>query len=60
MTIDQSAKWVATGRLGHQEGRTIVSACREWSKAHTDGQVAREVERLREQLDEVKKRKQPN
>jgi polyhydroxyalkanoate synthesis regulator phasin len=48
---------VATGRLGHQEGRTIVSAVREWVKAHTDGALAQELEKLRDQLEEVKKRK---
>lgn len=48
---------VATGRLGHQEGRTTVSAVREWVKAHTDGAMAQQLEALREQLEEVKKRK---
>ena len=39
---------VATGRLSHNQGRTIATTVREWLKAHEAGKVSRKIEDLSE------------
>jgi hypothetical protein len=47
---------VAEKRLSHAEGRAIGSLVREFLKAHADGTMAKRLEALQTELDEVKKR----
>ena len=39
---------VATGRLSHNQGRTIATTVREWLKAHEAGKVSQKIEELSE------------
>ncbi len=52
--LEMLGRAVATGRLGHHEGRTVVSAVQQWLRAHEAGAVSERVERLRRQLDELR------
>ena len=45
---------VATGRLGHAEGRTVVSGVREWLRAHEAGHVAERLEELAGRLEQLR------
>lgn len=56
-----AARWLevvgraaSTGKLTHQQGRTIATTVREWLRAWDSGQVAEELERLRQQVTELK------
>lgn len=55
--LEQIGRAVATGRLGHHEGTAITRTVREWLRAFDAGAVADEVERLRQQVAELKGKK---
>lgn len=46
---------VATGRLGHREGATVVRAVEAFLKAHDAGDIADQVGQIRAALDTFKK-----
>lgn len=48
--LEVTGRAVATGRLGHREGRTIVSAVKEWLSAHDAGRVSQRLEALMDAL----------
>lgn len=50
---------VATGRLGHNEGRTIVRGVREFLRAHEKGQVSERLDDLLDALAEWRKTGDP-
>lgn len=52
--LDLIAQAVGTGRLGHQEGRTMTGAVKEWLKAFEAGSLADRVEELQQQLAEAR------
>lgn len=52
--LDLIARAVGTSRLGHNEGRTMVSAVQQWLKAHEAGALEDKVQELRRQLREAK------
>lgn len=45
---------VATGKLTHAQGKAISSLLREWRQSHEAGNVRDRIERLQEQLAELK------
>lgn len=51
---DVVGRAVAEGRLGHNEGRTILRAVREWRESHDAGEVTEQIEEMREALSEWK------
>lgn len=50
--LEVTGRAVATGRLGHREGRTIVSAVKEWLGAHDAGRVSERLNALMDALSE--------
>ena len=46
---------VSEKRLTHSEGRAIASLLREFLKAHSEGKVAGRVEKLRAQVEALRK-----
>ena len=60
-TPQDAARWleavgrtVSTGRLTHHQGRTIAATVREWLRAWDSGQVAEDLDKLRQQVAELK------
>jgi len=52
--LEEIGRAVSTGRLGHHEATAAVRAVREWLRAHSEGEVAEEVEELRKLVEDVK------
>lgn len=50
--LEVVARAVATGRLGHHEGRTVVRAVREFLRAHDAGRLSERLDNLMDALAE--------
>lgn len=48
--LEAVGRAVATGRLGHNEGRTVVRAVREFLRAHEAGEVTERLDALMDAL----------
>lgn len=57
--LEAVGRAVATGRLGHNEGRTVVKAVREFLRAHEAGAVSERLESLLDALAEWRKTGDP-
>ncbi len=53
--LELVARAVAEGRLGHRQGDAVTRTVRAWLVAHEQGEVRERMERLREQVDELRK-----
>lgn len=57
--LEAVGRAVATGSLGHNEGRTVVRAVREFLRAHEAGKVSEQLQRLMDALSEWRKTGDP-
>lgn len=57
--LEAVGRAVATGKLGHNEGRTVVKAVREFLRAHDAGQVSERLDRIMDALAEWRKTGDP-
>lgn len=50
MWLEAVGRGVATGRLTHNQGRTIAGVVREWLRAREAGEVAERIEAMEEKV----------
>lgn len=57
--LEAVGRAVATGKLGHNEGRTVVRAVREWVRARDKGKVSEKLDKMMDAISEAKESGDP-